>query len=559
MTYPKRIQSCDLCPKRRSHFYGNFFAISPVYSYVTNKETFSHGKQETEIPQSDGNADSFLWRRLWRLHFLAGIIIAPALVWFAVTGLVILYSDSIQRGQHSELYSVEKDQSVLTLDAQLASVQQAHPDLSLWYVTPPRRDGDPTVFSMGTEMGTPKDVFVNPYSAEVLGDRRPDKGLVSFANNTHGSFLPRQYTMPIPSLTGIFGEGDAFRTVEVGEVIVEVVAGWGLVLAASGLYLWWPRKGSKKRLLIPRFRGGGRPMWRDMHASAGTVVSIGLIFFVMSGLPWATFWGNEFSTVASKVTPNAEGSYAWGDPGPPSVVPKVGDLTRNGVRIPWASTEDVIPPSSGGGHVHSHSASVDHGAGDDAATETSPLPATRVSLEVVHKAAQEEGMVPGYSITPPVNTVNDDKSTTYGSFVIVNPWPSSLSEQGALYLDQFSGKTLGKSDANTWGAIQKTAELGVQTHMGTQFGLINRIFLTAICVLVFWSITSAMVMWLRRRRRGALGIPRRVPDVSVTKSTGITAIVLGIIYPLWGASAVVLLACDALLRKMKSRRNTVTA
>ena len=44
-----------------------------------------------------------------------------------------------------------------------------------------------------------------------------------------------------------------------------------------------------------------------MHASAGTLLSVGLIFFVVTGLPWATFWGNEFSTVAAKVTPNAEG------------------------------------------------------------------------------------------------------------------------------------------------------------------------------------------------------------------------------------------------------------
>ena len=536
---------------------GNYLSELDVCIGVTPNE-ISPTNPEVDAPEFTEASDNRLWRRLWRLHFLAGIIIAPALVWFAVSGLVILYADPIQRAQHSEMYEVKKDQSESTLDVQLASVKQSHPDLSLWYVTPPRRDGDPTVFSMGTEDGTPRDVYVNPFSAEVLGDRRPDKGLVSFANNNHGSYLPRQYTMPIPSMTGLFGEGPAFRTVEIGEVIVEIVAGWGLVLAASGLYLWWPRKGSKKRLLIPRFRGGGRPMWRDMHASAGTVVSVGLIFFVVTGLPWATFWGNEFSTVASKVTPNAEGSFVWGDTGPASIAPKVGDLTRYGVRIPWASTEDEIPSSGGGGHVHSHSASVEHGGEESTDTADSSLPAKPVTLEVAYRAAKEEGMVNGFSITPPANVANDDGTTTYGAYVVVNPWPSSLSQQGALYLDQFSAKTLGKSNANTWGAVQKTAELGVQTHMGTQFGLINRIFLTAICVLVMWSVTSAVVMWLRRRRKGSLGVPRRVPVTSVTKSTGITAIVLGVIYPLWGASAVLLLAFDAGFRKYSQKRKALT-
>jgi uncharacterized iron-regulated membrane protein len=399
---------------------------------------------------------------------------------------------------------------------------------------------------MNDDQGIGRVVYVNQYTGSITGTITSDTGLVAFANRTHGSFLPRQFTMPIPSLTGIIGEGPAFRHVEVGEVIVEIVAGWGLVLAITGIYLWWPRPGSRKRLFIPRFKEGGRPLWRDLHASGGTLLSVGLVFFVVTGLPWATFWGNEFSTLASKVTPNTENFWEYS--GPASNIPRVGDLTRFGVTVPWASANDSIPTSDKDDHEGHHHSSAD---GSESA-KPQPAPAEVVGLEAAYRAAQEEGMKPGFSIAPPVDTVTEDGSTAYGAYVVINPWPSSLGEQGALYLDQFTAKTLGTSDASTWGDIQRVTELGVQTHMGTQFGLVNRVFLTVICLLVVWNVTTATVMWNRRRRAGTLGAPRKPVDERTQRSVGIFQLLLSFIYPLWGASLVLVLGVQHVRRKFST-------
>jgi uncharacterized iron-regulated membrane protein len=491
--------------------------------------------------QQEASTKGELWRRLWRLHFLAGVIIMPMLVWFAFTGLVILYKEPILHYQHPKLYKVVPSGQPVSLDKQLAAVKAVYPKYELWSVTPAKEKSLSNIFSMGDENGTAHDVFVNEYTGKVLGTLRPDKGLFAFANNTHGSIVPRQFHMPIPSVMGIFGDGPAFRSVEIGEVAVEILAGWGLVLAVSGLYLWWPKKKSKKRLFAPRFKEGGRPMWRDIHASSGILLAGGLIFFVVSGLPWATFWGGEFQAAAQKITPNTQDF--WDYSGPPSQIPKVGDLARNGVRIPWATQMDTIPTS---------------GSTSDAKTPA-PAPAQDVDLETVYKAALSEKMMPSFTITPPTNTLNDDGTTTYGAFVIINPWPSSLGQQGALYLDQFSGQTLGKSDVKTWGGLQRMAEFGVQTHMGTEFGVINRIFLTLICVLVIVSIASALNMWLRRRRRGSLGVPRRPVDYTTQKTFGIIAVVLGVIYPLWGMSALLLLGIDYVVRRVRRKPTEAVA
>ena len=479
---------------------------------------------------------SKLWRTLWRTHFFAGLVIAPALLWFAFTGLIILYTDPVDEALNGEIMTVQVGDSEVPLDAQLATIKVENPNWELASVTPGRRPDRANAFMMNDDQGNGHVVYVNQYTGAITGTITSDSGLVAFANRTHGSFLPRQFTMPIPSLMGIVGDGPAFVDVEVGEVIVEIVAGWGLVLAITGIYLWWPRSGTRKRKFIPRFREGGRPMWRDLHASGGTVLSAGLVFFVVTGLPWATFWGNEFATLASKVTPNTENFWEYS--GPASNIPKVGDLTRFGVSVPWASKNDSIPTSDDDDHEGHHHSSAD-GSG---MAEPQPAPADAVGLEATYRAAQEEGMKPGFSITPPVDTVADDGSTEYGAYVVFNPWPSSLGEQGALYLDQFTAKTLGTSDASTWGGVQRLAEFGVQTHMGTQFGLINRIFLTTICLLVLWNVTTAIVMWNRRRRSGTLGAPRKPVDERTLRSVGLFQLLLSVIYPLWGASLLLVLS-----------------
>lgn len=83
----------------------------------------------------------------------------------------------------------------------------------------------------------------------------------------------------------------------------------------------------------------------------------------------------------------------------------------------------------------------------------------------------------------------------YGSYQLANPWPGRLSTERTVYLDQFTGKKLAHSDTSSKGAIGQATELGVLTHMGTQFGLVDRIIMTIGALLLLVSITTALVMW----------------------------------------------------------------
>lgn len=60
-------------------------------------------------------------------------------------------------------------------------------------------------------------------------------------------------------------------------------------------------------------------------------------------------------------------------------------------------------------------------------------------------------------------------------------------------------------------------------------------------------------MWNKRRRKGTLGLPRRPADLRIQRVLGITAVVLAVIYPLWGLSLVAVLLIDRFLIRRNKR------
>lgn len=500
-------------------------------------------------PSTPREQDTSFWRTVWRTHFYAGIFAMPVLVLLAVTGLVILYTDPINDLQFGDLQRVEVGGSTVSLDEQRAAVQASYPDWGIESVTPPKDAATPTQFAIVDESGEVyRNVTVDPYTGEVLGDQDPGAGVVGLANRLHGFLNNEAVTVPMPTLGGLLGDDPLLSDIALGDIAIEIFACWGLVLAASGIYLWWPRKkGTGRALFVPRLSKKGRARWRDLHAIPGIVLSVMLVFFVATGLPWSAFWGGNWAFVANEVTPNEQ--YFWEQEAPSSDVPDVGDLDRVGHRIPWATNSEDIPSSSGttsmpGMDMDDMESMGDQTGTDGAAAQptTADLP-DPASLDLIAAAAADEGMLAGASITLPFNDDTDPAAPTYGSYVVTNPWPSDISNQGALFLDQFSGATLGRSFASEWGQLQWVTELGVQTHMGTQFGVASRIVMTVSCLLLLWSVFSGLVMFWKRRR-GGTGFPRRPVDARLQRGMIIIAVLLALLYPLWGLSVLVVLLLD---------------
>ncbi|EHB53847.1 PepSY-associated TM helix domain protein [Mycolicibacterium rhodesiae JS60] len=502
----------------------------------------------TTAEPSTRRADSAVLRRIWRLHFWVGLFAAPVLVVLACSGLVILYSQPLDAWTNKHLLVVEPGPQTVPLDAQVATAKQhVSATDTLEAVTPPDGPTGSTRmdFAAADAQGYPQaeanviQVFVDPYTGAYLGQRDQLSGLVGWANQLHRMFGNDGPHVQLPSLGHLINPSaypESTIPVGIGNLWMELTATWILVLLGTGIYLWWPRAiEAAKPLLKVRWRQGGRVRWRDVHALTGVVIAVILAGYVLSGMTWTRYWGENWRAVTATVTPSTEIDA-------PSTPAKLGDYDRLGRRIAWAATDDPIY------------ASQPDGTG-----------AARLSYADIDKIAKDEHMVPGYSIFPPSDS-SEAGTTVFGSYTVVNRWPQRVSEQRTLYLNQFSGATITNATAAQDGPLSKLTSFGIAMHMGNQMGWLTRISATVACLGVLLSALTGLLMWWKRRPSGQSGLPG--PASAATRANtpkramvtvAVVAIVLGILFPAFGISLIVVLVAEAIIAARRDHASRVTS
>ena len=476
--------------------------------------------------------------RIWRMHFWVALFAAPTLIVLACSGLVILYSQPLDNWLNRELFVVSQGPDSVPLDEQVATAHQhVGADYSIDAVTPPAGPGRSTRVDFlspdAPEYPAGEDnvmqVFVDPQTGEYLGQRTALSGLVGWANQLHRMFGNDGPKVQLPSLGHVIAPAaypDATIPVGIGNLWMELTAVWILVLLASGIYLWWPRAiEATKPLLKIRWRSGGRIPWRDVHALTGVVIAVILIGYVLSGMTWSRYWGENWRAFSSTVAPSTEIDA-------PSTPAKMGDYDRLGRRIAWAATDDPVYASAPNG----------------------PVP-QRLSLADVDRIAKGEHMVPGYAIIPPSDST-EGAETLYGSYTVVNAWPQKLSEQRTLYLNQFTGQSITNATTAQDGALSRLTSFGIAMHMGNQYGLLTRISATIACLGLLTSIVTGLLMWWKRRPTGGSGLPGRTGAATATTTPkravvvmSIAAALLGVIFPVFGVSVPLVLAVEAVVAR----------
>ncbi|MDN4517443.1 PepSY domain-containing protein [Mycolicibacterium austroafricanum] len=493
---------------------------------------------------SKRRGDSAVLRRMWRLHFWVALFTAPVLVVLSLSGLVILYTGPLDSLLNRSLVHVSEGPHTIPLDRQIAvAQQQLGPDYTFDAVTPPGSPDRstrvdflaPGALSYPAAESDLTQVFVDPYTGRYLGRRDALSGLVGFANNVHRMFGNDGPQVNLPSLGHLIDSEaypDATIPVGIGNLWIELTACWILVLLASGIYLWWPRAiESAKPMFRVRWSKGGRLRWRDVHALTGVVIAVILVCYILSGLTWSRYWGENWRAFSATVTPSSEVEAA-------STPAQLGDYDRLGRRIAWAATGEAIPES----------------------TPPGPMAAT-LTFADIDLIAKSENMVPGYAIIPPSDST-DGGETIHGSYAVVNAWPQRLSEQRTLYLNQFTGETITNATAEHSGALGTATSFGIDMHMGNQFGVLTRIMATAACLGIFVMIGTGLAMWWKRRPAGKTGVPgpaspatRADTPARAKVAIAVTAVVVGVIYPVFGVSLLLVLAVEALLDARRANRS----
>ncbi|POR51307.1 PepSY-associated TM helix domain-containing protein [Bosea psychrotolerans] len=428
------------------------------------------------------------YRAVWRWHFYAGLMTLPFLILLAVTGGLYLFHHDLDRLIHRDLKQVERRAEAPRKPSEIvASAVASVPGRAVKYV-PPESSSASAEVTIRDAAGARQVVYVDPYDARVLG---------TFSDRGTAMWVVRQ----LHSLA-YFGP--------VANGAIEIVGGWSILLVATGIYLWWPRRGGGGVVTV-RGQPRQRVFWRDLHAVTGIFAGVFILFLAISGMPWSVFWG-------AKVNEWANGNN-FGYPA--------------GVRVAVPMSEDPL-------HLHGPTAwSLEQAK----MPESNANPGQAIGLDAAIARFDALRLTPGYAVNLPAGP----KGVYTGSV-----YPNDLARQRVVHLDQYSGEPLIDMGYADYGTFGKALEWGINVHMGQEFGLANQLLMLAACVAIILLSVSAGVMWWKRRPAGRLGVPPLPARPGTLYGVFAILAIGGAIFPLVGASLIAMLLLDRLI----SRRTT---
>ncbi|TWC40090.1 putative iron-regulated membrane protein [Pseudomonas sp. SJZ079] len=433
----------------------------------------------------------------WRWHFYAGLLVIPFLILLSLTGMVYLFKPQLDQLMYADLLQVPVAEQRLSADQQLAVVQRAYPQANVQQYLPSLQ-ADRSAQFVVDNAGQALNLFVDPYRGTLLGSQDAQNNLQAIARALHGELM-------IGTL---------------GDRLIELAAGWGIVLLVSGLYLWWPRGSGGAGVLWPRLDNRGRLFWRDLHAVSGFWGSLLLLFMLLTGMTWTGYWGAQFAGAWNHFP-----AAMW-DAVPTSDQQARSLNTSTRQTVAWAVETTPLPLSD------------PHAAHNGSATAQSISAAPQIGLQQVVDTASARGVQPGFSITLPKGAE--------GVYSIAL-FADDPRHDATLHLDQYSGAVLADVRWQDYGLVAKTVEGGVMLHEGKLFGLPNQLLMLAVCLLVLLSAISGLVMWWQRRPQGRFGVPPLRHDLPRWKTAIVVMLLLGAAFPLVGASLLLIWVLDWLL------------
>ena len=440
----------------------------------------------------------------WRWHFYAGLFVAPFMILLALTGIIYLFKPQLDSLMYDHLLNVTPAHHSLSADEQLNRVKAAYPQGHISQYLPPinlERSAQFVLHNGGRELN----VFINPYNGDVLGEQDAKLNLQAVARALHGELM-------IGTL---------------GDRLVELAAGWGVVLVVSGLYLWWPRGQSAAGILWPRLSRRARPLWRDFHAVTGFWGAALLLFMLISGMTWTGFWGKQYADVWNQFP-----AAMWNNV-PTSDIEARSLNTATRQTVPWALENTPMPVSG------AHAEHMGHGA-----TPSGPA-APGITLQDVVDTATARKVEPGYSITLP--------TTATGVFTVA-VFADDPRNDATLHIDQYTGQVLADVRWQHYSNVARATEMGVMLHEGKLFGSLNQIAILLVCLMILLSSISGLVIWWKRRPQGRLGVPPLRHDLPTWKTGVAIMIALAIVFPLVAASLIAVWVLDRLLLLIRKKR-----
>jgi uncharacterized iron-regulated membrane protein len=443
-----------------------------------------------------------LYLALWRWHFYAGLFVIPFLLMLTLSGFGMLIAKPVEAFFNPTFTMVDAGAKPLSAQALLSSVDARYPQFDVKLYIPSTVDTEAAkfvvVFGGGEGHGGHHKqslmVYVNPYTGALLGAKDPADSFYALLETFHGSLFM----------------GD------IGDNLIEIASGLGVLMIISGLYLAWSKSDSpnKTSLFILKSRAG----WRRLHRLIGFVIAIPLFLFLLSGLSWTNIWGGVL------VQP-------WGSlPGTGFEVPKT-EITHDAMnehgahKVPWALEQTPLPESK-------------------TAEQT-------LGLNSIVGIAKGKGLT-HYRIHFPKS---ERGAWTISSTTIAGDITNPFAER-TVHIDQSNGQILADLPFADYPLLGKAMAAFIPLHQG-DLGWWNWGVNVFLLFLILTMTVSGLMMWLKRRPNNTRGLAAPNMPSSGNQAVLLLMFMLSLCFPLSALFIVSVTLFDVLvvsrLRRLTSR------
>ena len=259
------------------------------------------------VPSASSPRRSWLRRALFQVHLWTGIAVGLYAVAISVSGSILVYAPQLGDRAHPELRALAPSdvagRRVRTPSEAIEDVRRALPEHRILNVQPARSPRHAHVVGLlaGREYRV---VFVHPVTGAVSPPVQGRGAVIGWLERLHSNFF----------------SGRPGRVVNgIGGLLL-------VLLAATGIVIWWPGRGAVARALRVDWRAGWKRVVFDLHNALGIWLLVPVIVLSITGAYFT--WPQVYRDLVSRMSPVTR------LPAPRSTVPDA--------AVPPVSLDDLL-------------------------------------------------------------------------------------------------------------------------------------------------------------------------------------------------------------------------
>jgi uncharacterized iron-regulated membrane protein len=408
-----------------------------------------------------------LKQRLWRWHFLAGLVVCPFAILLSITGSIYLFKPQIDNYEEASINAlapvVEQGSPALSSSTHIQTLLAKHPQSHFKRLILAKPGDRSLEIELVNADGEKVIYWIDSISGQMLASKNSDQRFMQLVKKLHSELL--------------LGN--------LGSYVVELMASWLIILVITGLYLWLSKsdnRNASKKLVSPEVNETAEgKKWRSLHGVVGFWFTVPIILLLLSGLPWTQLWGAGFDKVKAIA--------GWQGPGQVWLVTL--DSEKPGEEA-LKTPESGLWEINSDPHAH-HSATA---VGDVSSLNLGSLDLS--ILDIIQNKPQVVAMIPPAQIAPPQS--NNGVWT-------VRSMPGQRSDRETIHFDQYSAQQIQRIGFEDHHPLEQFVSQGVALHEGALFGWLNQLLglLTALaitCISCF-----GLYSWWLRKPQVSIGMP----------------------------------------------------